>query len=301
MSVHAMANVWATSRQTGGNLLLLLALADYANDAGECWPAVETVARKARLTERHARRILRELEAEGEIECRPGGGRNRVNVYVIRCAAENPDRMTGLPKENPDTDDRVKGGNPDTDDRVKRRNTDTDDRVSKGETRTKATETRTSAAENPDAGAPQTIMNHQEPSPSEVSELDKDAAAFVDWFLDLLKTTGARVPKLTAATRDGWADTYEKLVRIDGRTKKDIARVCRWAREDSFWRSNFLSPMKLRHKNRDGVMYFDVFANRMQQPHENDKGSNSRRLGAHSNIAALEAFAERRRGVAPEA
>ena len=35
MSVKIMTRVWAHSQQKGGELLVMLALADFANDAGE--------------------------------------------------------------------------------------------------------------------------------------------------------------------------------------------------------------------------------------------------------------------------
>lgn len=92
---------------------------------------------------------------------------------------------------------------------------------------------------------------------------DSDEVKFVEWFLSLLSETGAPDPKLSNSTRESWADCYRKMIELDGRSKDDVARVCRWARNDSFWAKNFMSPMKLREK-KDGVMYFDQFLNRMQ-------------------------------------
>lgn len=88
---------------------------------------------------------------------------------------------------------------------------------------------------------------------------------FVLWFLELLAVGGVK-PALTPAAKESWADCYEKMIRIDGRTKDEIKTVCRWAREDSFWRKNFLSPMKLREK-KDGVPYFDQFTAKMADGH----------------------------------
>ena len=42
-----------------------------------------------------------------------------------------------------------------------------------------------------------------------------------------------------------------------------IAKVCKWARSDDFWRANFLTPLKLRDENKQGVKYFDVFMQKM--------------------------------------
>ena len=48
MSVIIMARVWKYSKACKGNLLVLHALADFANDQGIAWPSVETLAKKAR-------------------------------------------------------------------------------------------------------------------------------------------------------------------------------------------------------------------------------------------------------------
>ena len=67
MSVKVMARVWAHSQRKDGELLVLLALADFANDSGKCWPSIPVLAAKARLTERQTRRVLSKLEQAGEI------------------------------------------------------------------------------------------------------------------------------------------------------------------------------------------------------------------------------------------
>jgi len=79
-----MARVWAHSQATGGGLLVMLALADFANDEGECWPHVATLAEKARLKMRAVQYLLPKLEAAGEIRrIKSNGGRNRASRYFI--------------------------------------------------------------------------------------------------------------------------------------------------------------------------------------------------------------------------
>lgn len=113
----------------------------------------------------------------------------------------------------------------------------------------------------PDSAAPTLDLDGLGASPKDPHP-NPEAEAFVDWFLALLAETGAPVPKLTASSRHGWADAFDKLIRIDGKTADQVHRVCRWARNDSFWRGNFMSPVKLRDK-RDGVSYCDFFLNKM--------------------------------------
>lgn len=95
MSVKVMARVWAHSQRKDGELLTLLALADFANDQGECWPSIPVLAQKARLTERQTRRVLIKLEEAREIRrVVSSGGRNHRNRYFIT-VNENPDNITG--------------------------------------------------------------------------------------------------------------------------------------------------------------------------------------------------------------
>lgn len=63
-----MTLVWDRSTHSGGELLVLLALADYAGEDGVAWPSVRTLARKSRLKERQVQYCLRSLAASGEIE-----------------------------------------------------------------------------------------------------------------------------------------------------------------------------------------------------------------------------------------
>lgn len=88
---------------------------------------------------------------------------------------------------------------------------------------------------------------------------EKEIEGFVNWFISLLPDGQT----FTQPNLDQWADTYDKLKRIDSRTKDEIKTVCLWARNDDFWKSNFLSPVKLRRTNGDGVKYFDVFKAKM--------------------------------------
>lgn len=90
-----MSEVWETSQQDKGSLLVLLALADFADDDGYCYPSVETVARKSRLTERHTRRILRKLEDDGEIESQMSkGGRSQTTLYRVIGKRGQKDRVS---------------------------------------------------------------------------------------------------------------------------------------------------------------------------------------------------------------
>lgn len=83
MSIALMAEVWKSPCRDASTVLLLLAMADYANEDGECWPSITNLGDKARLSERQCRYLLRRLETVGVIERLEGNGRNHTNAYQI--------------------------------------------------------------------------------------------------------------------------------------------------------------------------------------------------------------------------
>lgn len=83
MSVRTMARVWADSKQSGTDLLMLLAIADFADDDGNAYPSVGTLAKKCRMTGRNANHILAALRASGELEVRANEGPSGTNRYRI--------------------------------------------------------------------------------------------------------------------------------------------------------------------------------------------------------------------------
>ncbi len=78
-----MSAVWRHSQQKGSGLLLLLSLADYANDRGVAFPSVETLAQKVRMSPRNVQILLRKLEADGELIIEPNAGPRGANSYRL--------------------------------------------------------------------------------------------------------------------------------------------------------------------------------------------------------------------------
>jgi hypothetical protein len=67
MSIRVMSQVWDLALPAFEKLVLL-ALADCANDEGECWPSVSTLKRKTGAGERTIQRSIRALETLGIVE-----------------------------------------------------------------------------------------------------------------------------------------------------------------------------------------------------------------------------------------
>ena len=89
MSIKALNDVWENVHRTDlrpAQIVLLLALADYADDQGRSWPSVPTLARKTNQSERGVRRGLKKLAEDGYIEIverRRHDGSYASNIYVL--------------------------------------------------------------------------------------------------------------------------------------------------------------------------------------------------------------------------
>lgn len=108
MSIKIMAQVWSDGPDDRGELLVLLALSDFANDKGECWPSIATVANKARMEPRSVQRICRKLVADGWLKIDACKARYGCNMYVVTPDARvTPDTVSPLTPVSPPPDARV--------------------------------------------------------------------------------------------------------------------------------------------------------------------------------------------------
>ena len=65
MSLRVMAAVWDGYPAGGSELLALLALADWSDDDGRCWPSMAAIARKTRLSRSQSQRVIHKLIVDG--------------------------------------------------------------------------------------------------------------------------------------------------------------------------------------------------------------------------------------------
>jgi hypothetical protein len=117
-------------------------------------------------------------------------------------------------------------------------------------------------------------------SDSIISTLDNDILKLYNWI-----TTG-KLPNMkepvfnerflpkSEKQRTAWIQCLEKLVRIDKYSLQEVNRAIIYAREDSFWKKNFLSLLKLRDKDKDGVSYISRFIIAYQNPQKGQDKDN---------------------------
>lgn len=88
MSIKFTKLVWDYSHETAQRRLVLLALADYADDSGRCFPSLTQVAQKCRIAKATASRIIAHLVKQGVVlivENRSGRGHR--HQYMINAGA----------------------------------------------------------------------------------------------------------------------------------------------------------------------------------------------------------------------
>lgn len=91
MSVRIMALVWDNLPAGGSDLLAMLALADWSDDDGRCWPSMSSIAGKTRLSRSQAQRVVHGLINSGFLEVignesggKPGATRQyRINLRAL--------------------------------------------------------------------------------------------------------------------------------------------------------------------------------------------------------------------------
>lgn len=82
MSIKYMNLVWQNSTSKGAELLLLLAIADNANEDGYAFPGITYLSHKCRMSERHVKRMISELVKTGELEVIKVGRRNEYRIHI---------------------------------------------------------------------------------------------------------------------------------------------------------------------------------------------------------------------------
>ncbi|HJW23932.1 MAG TPA: helix-turn-helix domain-containing protein [Rhodocyclaceae bacterium] len=96
-----MAMVWDAYPGVGSELLAMLALADWSDDEGRCWPSMASIAKKTRLSEKQARRVVHSIIETGYLTVtdNPQGGatsrRYQIQVNRLTPPADGTPPMDG--------------------------------------------------------------------------------------------------------------------------------------------------------------------------------------------------------------
>ena len=83
MSIRIMSDVFESESLGPTERLIMLALADHADDEGKCYPSIARLCRRTGLKERAVQNNIRSLAAQGYLTIILGGGRNNSNLYIV--------------------------------------------------------------------------------------------------------------------------------------------------------------------------------------------------------------------------
>lgn len=83
MSVRLMAAVFESDRLAPTERLLMLALADHADDQGLCYPSIDRLCQRTGLSRRAVQINIQKLQDQGYLIALKGGGRGHSSRYQI--------------------------------------------------------------------------------------------------------------------------------------------------------------------------------------------------------------------------
>ena len=96
MSIEVSKLAWQAALTTGSDKLVLLALSDFANDAGEAWPSIATLSRMCSRGETAVREALHRLTNAGHLTRRDRIGKTPMFIVHPRVTPLDFRRGSGL-------------------------------------------------------------------------------------------------------------------------------------------------------------------------------------------------------------
>lgn len=251
MSIEAMTWVWDLNLPSSQKFVLL-AIANYADQEGSCYPGQERLCRMTGSSPATVRRSLKSLESAGAFTrerrtARSGSGRTSDRYYLNLAwrpveANKPPEYGAGVSANNFNPSDceveSDRGFNP------------SPCTVESGFNPSNCTV----STRHHDGGTIREPLGIYEPKESEPDDSDAvieekpSSREDVEELIDLLDTeieaNGNRLPKRNKTNRNA----MRLLLDRDKATSEQVAYVIRWSQHNQFWKANILSASKLREK-----------------------------------------------------
>jgi len=83
MSIKVMSAVWERDDLDPHETLVLLALADHANDEGVCYPSIGRLVKRTRMSERGVQTVISRLCERGFLSIEKNAGPRGTNLYTV--------------------------------------------------------------------------------------------------------------------------------------------------------------------------------------------------------------------------
>ena len=109
MSLDATRAVFARTDLPPYERLVMLALADRADDEMTCFPSIADICQRTGMGERGVQKVLNRLEETGFLIIRRGGGKHVRNGYLLLVKADNPAHDAPYQGDKPRTECAVSG------------------------------------------------------------------------------------------------------------------------------------------------------------------------------------------------
>lgn len=100
MSIRIMSAIFESTRLAPTERLIMLALADHADDDGRCYPSIARLCQRTGLKERAIQGNIKKLAEQGYLTLIAGGGRGNANLFIIHT---NPASAAGNAGDKPRT------------------------------------------------------------------------------------------------------------------------------------------------------------------------------------------------------
>lgn len=114
--------------------------------------------------------------------------------------------------------------------------------------------------------------------PMTKKKFNDDDIRFAEWFYSGLISINPNHKKPNFES-SGWADAVRLMREQDNRTYDEMASLFKWVTQDSFWKSNILSPKKLREK-------WDALKIKSMEANQPNRSREGREINS-GNIATL--------------
>lgn len=83
MSVKVMSAVWERDDLDASERLVMLSLADHADDEGVCYPSIARLCKRTSIKERAVQSAIKRLCERGFLTIQRGAGRNGTNLFIV--------------------------------------------------------------------------------------------------------------------------------------------------------------------------------------------------------------------------
>lgn len=231
MSVKVSSWVWhgeETSELSGNEMILMLALADVADDNGRCRYladdddlSYEGLARKVRVDRRTIERLIPKLRKDGLLSMQRGS-KTRSNEFtiVVPWASTFADKVAGNDAGIPRQPRNIP---------------------------------RQQRQDSPTNGASTPLYRRKDVRDVETSDVasdilptkfDPEVVRLCSVLADAVSANGHKVG--TVGTK--WWSACDRLMRLDGYTAEQIEWMIRWSTSNEFWAANIRSMPTLREK-----------------------------------------------------